>query len=320
MDPILDETSLEPCQFMAPGVRIRILANAIRALDALGVPRVLLSVRDAADRDLSQGRGLRAWCFDRDTDRDAGRFVANRLGKQPFIDGPDGLFAAIEGQRAIEARVVGCIVLGLGLAALEDGVALALGNERRSARGAPILVELTYLDGFDETSEVVAVECLVSEVDVAARTDFIVERVDQSIVSGQRLIERAPEVFPLLRFGPQASDQIAALTGTEPIFKQLLRHLRALDRGARNWLPATSYTPASALPWSVESSATLGHGKFGPLRDFPVPDGFSAERWTLHTKLAAGKRLYFRALRTATDSLVLIGYFGEHLPTVKFPG
>jgi len=170
MRTILDETSLVPCPVWSPAARALDLARSLQAFDGLGAPRVLRSVRDAADRDIGNGFGLRIWCFDRATDRDAGRLLATRLASQPFIDGAGGLFAVAEGVRAVEAAVNGASALGAGLAALTDGV------------------------------------------------------VD-------------------------------------------------------------------------------------------------AERWSLHTKLTGGggPRLYFRAVRPESGAVVLIGYFGDHLPTVKYP-
>ena len=107
MEPALDEASLIPCTKTPLADRVRQLADTLKALDSLGAPRVLRSVRDAADRDLADGRGLRQWCFDKLTPRDAGRFVAIRLDKAPYIDGRDGLFVEAEAGRAIQPSVSG---------------------------------------------------------------------------------------------------------------------------------------------------------------------------------------------------------------------
>lgn len=134
-----------------------------------------------------------------------------------------------------------------------------------------------------------------------------------------RLLARLGELFPRLRLGTRAVDQIAALTGSEPVFRQLLRHLRALDASATRWPEGEGFEPGG-VTYSVESKATLDDGTLGPMRDFPVPEGFEAERWSLHTKLTggAGARLYFRAVRTGAEAVVLVGYFGDHLPTVRY--
>ena len=107
MEVILDESSLVPCGGWSPALRIKTLASTLKSLDQLGCARVLRSIRAAADQDIGQGRGLRGWCFDPTTNRDAGKFVAQRLGKQPFIDGDDGLFAAEPGDAGNGAAAVG---------------------------------------------------------------------------------------------------------------------------------------------------------------------------------------------------------------------
>lgn len=319
VEPILDEVSLVPCSDRTPAARLHLLAATLQALDQLGAPRILRSVRDAADRDIGAGRGLRSWCFDKTVDEVARRLVASRLGKQPFIDGAEGLFTLAEGQRAIEATVRGVPVFGCGLAALNGGLVIALGSATMST-GAKVTVDLLYLDADGESKETVEVLCLIEPTEVDTSRDTIIAKVDEAVSDGSVLVARAPEMFPKLRFGTLARDQIAALVGTEPIFRQLLRHLRALDLGARDWKPETPFAPSGALPWSVESKSTLEDGKLGPMRDFPVPEGFVVERWSLHTKLTggAGSRLYFRAERNGDNAVVLIGYFGDHLPTVKY--
>jgi hypothetical protein len=281
---------------------------------------VLRSVRDAADRDISGGSGLRFWCFNREVDRDAGRFVAQRLGKQPYVDGADGLFAEAEGGRAVEATVEGMPVIGLGLAALDGSLAVAVGSAARPA-GRIERVELLEYDGDDERKSEVDVPSLILPSDVEQRRVDIVSRVDQSVDSGTVLVERLPEILPRLVLGPRARAQMQTLTGSEPVFRQLIRHLRALDQAADGWSAGKPFELAG-VTYSDESGATLRHGRYGPMRDFPTPEGFEARRWTLHTKLTGGggARLYFSVEYTNPRPTVLVGYFGGHLPCVRFPG
>ena len=320
MEVILDESSLVPCDDWSPALRIKTMASALKALDELGCARVLRTVRAAADQDISQGRGLRGWCFD-SGNREAGLFIALRLGKQPFIDGADGLFSAAEGERAIEGRVRDGTVIGLTFAALTDASALALGSKALPTCTS-VAVDLSTLDVDGEFQEIIQVCCVVTEEDVHQQSRIIAESVEQAVADGAQLQDRAGELFPRLRFGPKAVQQIAALTGNEPVFYQLFRHLRALDKGVVSWQPEDHYSPGEAISWSRESKATLDHGMYGPQRDFPVPEGFKPRRWSDHTKLSggAGARLYFHAERTDEQAVVLIGYFGDHLPTVRFGG
>jgi hypothetical protein len=316
VEPILDETSLLPCSKYAPAKRIEALAKTLKALDGLGVLRVLRSVSDAADRDLQGGRGLRSWCFDKVTSRDAGRLVASRLDKQPYIDGNNGLFAEAEGRSAAEAKVDGKRVVGLGLAALTNSIVVALIGDDQAA-GAKLEVELTFLDDDGQRDEHEEVLTFTSEHEVFACRELLVDRVDRSVSNGAMIIKRIGELFPRLRLGPDARSSIETLHGSEIVFPQLVRHLRALDEGARTWTHG-AYKPL-AVSFSVESEATLNHGTYGPMRDFGMPDGFAFERWSLHTKLTGGNgaRVYFRAERVKGEWVVLVGYFGDHLSTVK---
>ncbi len=319
MDPLLDETSLVPCAAWEPGKRISALSSVLAALDRLGAARVLRSVSGAADRDICQGRGLRAWCFDPQTNRDAGRLLATRLARQPFIDGRDGLLAAAEGARVLEVRVGGDLVYGLGLGALESRMVVALAGGDRPV-GSTMAVEILDASADEIISAVVNVFAYVQELEVSTDAAHLQALVDDSLNNGRVILARFAEVFPGLRLGARASDAIGQLTGTEPVFRQLLRHLRALNAAVASWPAGSPYEP-QGVTFSPESGQTLSHGKFGPLRDFPTPESFPPERWSLHTKLTGGSgaRMYFRPVWTDQTKAVLIGYFGAHLPCVRFP-
>jgi hypothetical protein len=246
--------------------------------------------------------------------------VGSRLARAPYIDGEGGLFAAAEGQRAVEARLGEVDVFALGLAALEDTFVQSL-VRAKAPEGGSVDVVLTCLDGDDLWTETVEVRRLVLEAEVRSAEEDILERLDSSVADGEAIVRRASEMFPRIRFGQRAEEQIAELRRSEPVFRQLLRHLRALDRGAAEWFEATPFQPWGSLTFSPESKATLEHGRYGPMRDFPVPTGFQQDRWSLHTKLTGGNatRMYFRPERVEDGPVVLIGYFGPKLPTVEYP-
>lgn len=184
MEPVLDETSLVPCPQCPPAARITALSNVLKAFDRIGASRVLRSVSDAADRDIAQGRGLRSWCFERGPSRDAGLFVASRLARQPFIDGPDGLLAIAEGNRALETRASGSLVYGLGLAALEERPVASLAS---AAAPAGRWVQVQVLDASTDPVEVtdVSVFAYVGSEEVAADAMQLQVLVDEAISSTQ---------------------------------------------------------------------------------------------------------------------------------------
>ena len=71
------------------------------------------------------------------------------------------------------------------------------------------------------------------------------------------------------------------------------------------------------LPLSKESPEIWDDGSLTSLRE--------SFQWLLHTpglgllSGGAGARLYFDAERIGGTAVVLIGYFGDHLPSVQFP-
>jgi hypothetical protein len=327
VEPILDELSLVPCPVWSPAKRVETLARTLKALDSLGAARVLRSVTDAVNRDIAQGRGLKDWCFDPQTqaeNREAGLFLAARLAKQPFIDGPVGLFAKAEGPRALETRTAdGGLVYGLGLAALEDGFLTVLGSASK-AQGEVVQVQIVDCSEDELQTSTVRVNCYVLEQDVCSDQNAIQEKINQSLGNGSTLVTRLVEVFPNLIIGPEALSAFKALTGTEPVFGQLKRHLHALNKAVSIWQEGAAFEPQlqiQGVTFSPESAQTLTHSKFGAMRHFSTPNGFTHEQWSWHTKLkgGTGARLYFRAVKTGNVKQVLIGYFGAHLPCVRYP-
>jgi hypothetical protein len=253
--------------------------------------------------------------------------VALRLDKAPFIDGPDGLFVGLEGERAIHPSIRDVCSFGAGQVALSDGVLVLLsGSAWPPTR--PIVVRLDVLAEDDEWTDNVVVDAVDSPSEVLALEGPIVRKIESALDTGAVLVGRLSELCPHVILGDRAIEQLSSLFGSEPYFPQVMRHLRALDRAAQDWTPNTPFKP-EGVTFSVESEATLKHGSYGPLRDFPTPLGFQAGRWTLHTKLTGGSgaRIYYKtseiedmsADAVSTRRLrVAVGYLGPHLPTVKF--
>ena len=328
MEPTLDEASLIPCEVTPPGERVKKLAATLKRLDAIGAPRVLRSVRDAPHRDLGLGRGLSHWCFDGKTNRDAGRFVALRLDKAPYIDGDDGLFARSEGGRAIAPSIGTTPSFGGGQVALSDGLLVLLPSASWPPE-KPVRVKLEVLTEDDEWVDVVTILAVDSEEEVDRERAGIEHRITSSVANGSALLERLTELCPRVDLGPRAIEQLAKMDGSEPFFPQVLRHLRALDRAAHTWRTGTPFAPEGVTS-SPESAPTLAHHRYGPMRDFPTPPDFDPERWTYHTKLTGGEgaRLYFKGQevprvgtdgQTKAECRVAVGYVGPHLPTVRYP-
>jgi hypothetical protein len=68
--------------------------------------------------------------------------------------------------------------------------------------------------------------------EVDAHRSTIIGMLDRAVRDGRDLLSRVADMFPQLRFGARARDQIATLTGTEPVFRQLLSAASRVSLGA----------------------------------------------------------------------------------------
>lgn len=321
MEIALDEASLVPSDLLAPDDRVSRLAKAVKALDELGAPRSLRAVRDAPDRDIGGGRGLRHH-LRISQDKDLARLIALRLTKQPYIDGPDGLFVDTEESRLVEPSIDGVRSFGGGYVAHTDGVLLQLIRDP-GAGVVRVVVQLHVLTDDAEWTDEVDIDAVDSPQRVESQKPLLVAKINAGVQDGPKLIERLPELFPNLILGERAREQLAGLDGSEPYFRQVLRHLRALSEGTSQWRQGSVFKPAGVTS-SPESATTLD--MFKDERTFPTPDGFEVGPWSHHTKLTGGNgaRLYYKvrpisASGTQASSLqIAVGYVGPHLRTKKY--
>lgn len=235
--------------------------------------------------------------------------------------------ARAEGNRILETQVNGTLVYGLGLGALEGRLVALL-----SSSTLPVgrLVDVQILDASTDpiavTQASVTTYCCGDEV--AADATDLHGLVDASVSSGQVLLERASEVFPHLRIDPRAADAFSALTGAEPVFQQLIRHLRALNSAADAWAAGAQYQPQGITfsprvgpdPVSrpVRSNARLPvAGWFSP-GTVESPHQTDGRRWRAHVLSADSRPPRFgrldRILRTALSVCAVPVGFGVGAP------
>jgi len=319
MDIVLDETTLVTCLVMSVEERIANLVRLLIGLDQLGAERVLRTVEDAATRDISNGFGLKYWCF-KVANREAGLLLSSRLTKQPFVDGKDGLFERAEGTRLVEGRINAETALGAALCVLTNDSLVLLGSAQLRC-ASPRDVDIDMLDeGGEMLRQRHTIEGLVCEADLTdIKKSELRSKVWSRIENGTALLARAIEVFPRLVMGETAILQLHEFNRSSDHLKQILRHFDALNRAAIAWQAGEPYV-VHGISASPESSSTLNDGKLGELRDFPTPNGFAQQRWSWHSKItgAPALRLYFRSVRTDVEAKVLIGYVGPHLPTTLY--
>ena len=115
----------------------------------------------------------------------------------------------------------------------------------------------------------------------------------------------------LLQVQPRSDGRLAALSGREACFAQIVRHLHVLSRTALDWQEGEFDPP---LDWSGERALTMK--TYAAQRTFTCPDG--AQRvFEPHSKLHVwNKRIHFFPMRDTRR--VLVGHVGDHLPTTNF--
>ena len=316
LEPVLNELSVCETGHVEP--RLVILANTLNALSRLGLPTILRHHSGALDRHVSGQVSFKAALFamNRGRAREEAQVILRRISKVPYVE---ELLTFAEGSAALEVTHDGALAFGLGHAALAETVAVSLSGIPTFDRvNVPVTV-MTVSEGGVECFQDRAVQNVSRPEHVAACQEWYTQRRWGDVRSGSDLWERRADLLPRTLFGARAETQLRGFSGRERYFSHVCRHLHLLDLGVEEW-GDSSYAPSGALNWSQDSAQTLKHRDYGPKRDFPVPVGVAPERFSFHSKIFEGnQRIYFLPVSTGARRQVVIGYIGDHLPTVEYP-
>ncbi len=320
LEPVLNDLSIVNTQddHHEARRRLELLARLALALTRAGFSSTLRHTAAALARPLTHEHTFKQAIFKLLHDRDERQRFARAIDRAPYLE---SLFQEAEGARAMEARYQTHPALALGYVALLDGVALSL-DGAPGFEAATIPVTLTSVD---ETSQEelwqVNICHIASQAHLNAHEARLRELVYPPLRDGAAVLNSQQARFPHLIFGPDATRQLAALTGHETWFPKLVEHLSALHEGVTQWVTGP-FQPAQHIRYSEESAQTLNHRFYGPKRDFAMPQGYAPARFSWHSKITAREgqmRVYFMPLATHDARVVIIGYLGPHLPTVSDP-
>jgi len=257
---------------------------------------------------------LAQWFNDDGVDRDARRFFKAVATKAPHLD--DIMRGLSENRRTdFDFRFDGQPAVGLGVAYLLDGPAASLGIVD-AFRSDPVAIDLCSLDSEGQfRQETVSVCSIVTPEQVAARADWIRERIEaerralRGMVNGEQLWERKEHRWPHLVFCERVRPQVLQLHGTELFFAQIIRHLDLLEGATEAW--DGGKFPLRGVAWSYESASTMNDHDLAALRKFAFPDGL-VRVCSPHTKiLGANIRIHFYP--DLGRRTTYIGYVGPHL-------
>jgi hypothetical protein len=141
------------------------------------------------------------------------------------------------------------------------------------------------------------------------------KRYISSVSNAAELNSEKEKLFPNLRFSPDITDQIKYIDAR--YISAVIAKLTLMNETAENWRKANSSAPSYLFQWRGESTSTMSNGKFLSARKFRMPTGDELEVFEHHTDFSERHRIHFIEDRNERD--FIIGYIGDHLPTVRFP-
>jgi len=135
-----------------------------------------------------------------------------------------------------------------------------------------------------------------------------------SIQSGADFLGNKNILFPYLEFSPDVDHQVGALSSTQLV--TALHKLAKMNATAREWQESNLQRPQYKFSWTGESVQTMGNDNFRAARSFHLLTGEEAifER---HLYFSSRHRIHF--IEDSFTRSFIVGYIGDHLPTVKFP-
>ncbi|MBK6465354.1 MAG: hypothetical protein IPF92_30770 [Myxococcales bacterium] len=312
MDVVLNELSIGAESEAELEEQLVRLVGTLRYLFSHGVARAVRAVRGVMDRVVVGEVTLRSWLSSKGK-RLEKQFLQRLLDRAP--PHVDDLLQRVEQERHVQLEFTlgdeGAP--GLGLAHVLDLPGASFdGDPRFKVNRVEIRVStLADEEGADLVETRVGVRHVHSPTCVDGHRTWIEERIKRDVKSGEELWARREELFPRLDFCDRVEKQLAALSGREACFAQIVRHLHVLSRTALDWQEGEFDPP---LDWSGERALTMK--TYAAQRTFTCPDG--AQRvFEPHSKLHVwNKRIHFFPMRDTRR--VLVGHVGDHLPTTNF--
>ena len=313
MEMIFNELSLDPPFDDSYLARDKI-ATFVRTMAVARIRGVLGPLRTPSNfcaLELAPGYSIGAWFVDDTVERELKGRLRSEATKAPYLE---ELFEAFEmaNDALAEVQFDGLAGLGLGLAAFCELPLLSFAAERWQE--VELTVETHLLTEQEEAVETQAVVNWHDPKSIGGFETWIDDRQRSEIRDGQELLAQSEDVLPRLDFMPACRDQLAALTGNERPFREVVRHLMALNRRAATWFDGP-FEAACEVPCSDESETVLNNARFRQARSFACDDG-ETRVFSWHTKInAQAWRIHFIA--DAARRRVQVGYVGRHLPTAQ---
>jgi hypothetical protein len=152
-----------------------------------------------------------------------------------------------------------------------------------------------------------AAHCLALEASLSAK-------LFNSIRTPSEFLRAKAALFPFLKFSPDVDDQVVRLSPIQLV--TAMHKLEKMNATAEEWQRINSPKPQYKFSWSGESAPTMENDNYRAARSFHLLTGEEAifER---HLYFSGRHRIHF--IEDSPGQSFIVGYIGDHLPTVNFP-
>jgi hypothetical protein len=317
-DLILNELSLQnpaPNEQVAQQ-RMSELIKTIKAVKAQGVKVSLRTKEDFHTIILAPNYPLPHWL--NDADQVERLFIKTLATKAPFSTNiANSEIQEIDNNVSLsEFLHQGEMAIGLGIAYLLNTIAISLLSQE-SWDCNRVKLEFRCLDEDGEIiSEIVEIIHASRSSHVQEHASLIQqhqERIYQNVSDGLEVWNRRQELFPNLEFCDAVRRQLEDIRTGQLELQSVVNILFELHKCCKNWNNGYFNLDGYPIEESGESKPTLD--KYFKERTFRCPDG-KDRLFERHVKLRfCNWRIHFLAEQ---PGILIIGYVGRHLPTVKY--
>jgi len=301
-------------QWMADFVRTLMAANDAKL-------EVFRTTSHFEEMLLAPNYPMQAWFNDGIVSRESRDYVLTYATRYPIIN-PPLADLPLDDEIVVRSQRFLCTfeaqdAVGLGYAFLLGGLATSLLTES-CWDATSIMLEAMEEDPI--TGNIVTIPAAAKHAarfqHIAEHAPWIKEQLKNSVRDGRDLLQKTQQWYPNLIFCEKARKQLTAIRSGAVQLQRIVERLFELERFCSEWT-SDGFDGARLHCHSGESEATLNNRDLRRHREIVCPDG-ETRLFELHLKcLPDVWRIHFWP--DIASRRILVGYIGEHLPTVNDP-
>jgi len=285
------------------------------AIDEGVVSSIVRSQIPLIDSEIAFSTGVLSvydWLFDGTMDRDVRNFLFS-LGSKVPVEKDCFLSDEDEAQLLLHEYKIGDID---GPACFAFGFALYTGNVVGSIPTNPLWGDSILKGSICREGKLISESsvCHISKSDHATEVKRVLADQLHASVSGRAdFVENKERLFPALKFSMEFDSQIELLTARQ--IENLMEKLSKINKTALVWKAQNLMRPSYQFAWRMESEQTMKVKAYKKAREFTLPEGGRAI-FEKHLDFSASHRIHF--IEDVENKTFVIGYAGDHLPTVRY--